>query len=91
MSPRVTRITRAVHTQPTDVRGRVDSLRAMEASIIFRPTDQDEANLSIIEATGLTREEAIRAALTSLAVDLVPVVRALRERSDQPTVAPVSA
>jgi hypothetical protein len=63
----------------------------MEASIIFRPTDQDEANLSIIEATGLTREEAIRAALTSLAVDLVPVVRALRERSDQPTLAPASA
>jgi hypothetical protein len=63
----------------------------MEAPIIFWPTSQDEANLSIIEATGLTRDEAIRAALMALAVDLVPVVRALRERSDQPTLAPAPA
>jgi hypothetical protein len=50
----------------------------MDAPITFRATTQDLANLAVIEATGLTRDEAIRAAIAALAFEAVPVVRALR-------------
>ena len=49
----------------------------MEAPIVFWATERDEANLAIIEATGLTREEAIRVAITSAAAQSTPVVWAL--------------
>ncbi len=49
----------------------------MDKSIVFRPTEHDEANLSILEAAGLSGEAAIRAAITSLAVECMPVAWAL--------------
>jgi hypothetical protein len=53
----------------------------MDAPITFEATARDLANLAIIEATGLTRDEAIRAALAAMAVESVPVVRALRQHA----------
>jgi hypothetical protein len=50
----------------------------MDAPITFRATTEDLANLAVIEATGRTRDEAIRAAIAAMAVESVPVVRALR-------------
>ncbi len=63
----------------------------MRAPITFWPTPRDEANLAIIEATGLTRDDAIRTALAAMALESVPVVRALRGRSAQPTLTSVPA
>jgi hypothetical protein len=50
----------------------------MEEPIVVWLTEQDEANLAVIEATGLSREEAIRTAITALAAECLPVVYALR-------------
>lgn len=44
---------------------------------MFWPTERDEANLAILEAAGLSVDDVIRAALTSLAADCTPVVWAL--------------
>ena len=49
----------------------------MEEPIVVWLTEQDEANLAIIEATGVSREEAIRAAITHMAAECTPVVWAL--------------
>ncbi|CAN5723199.1 hypothetical protein BH20ACT4_BH20ACT4_03120 [soil metagenome] len=49
----------------------------MDVRTTFWPTEQDEANLAIIESTGLSRDEAIRTAITSLAAECTPVVWAL--------------
>ena len=48
-----------------------------EEPIVVWLNEQDQINLEIIESTGLTREEAIRTALTSLAAECTPVVLAL--------------
>ena len=53
------------------------SVERMEEPIVVWLTEQDEANLAIIEATGLSREEAIRAAITHMAAECTPVVWAL--------------
>ena len=45
--------------------------------IVFWPTERDEANLAILETVGLSREAAIRAAITSLAAETSPVAWAL--------------
>ncbi len=50
----------------------------MEDPIIFWSTDEDRRNLAIIEATGLSREEAMRSAITRMAIECTPVVWALR-------------
>ena len=49
----------------------------VEEPITFWPTPRDEAHLAIIESTGLTREEAIRTAITLLAGEYTPVAWAL--------------
>ena len=49
----------------------------MKTPIVFWLTERDEANLAIIEATGLSRDEAIRAAITSAAAASTPVAWAL--------------
>ena len=51
--------------------------RTVERPIVFWPSDQDEANLAILQAAGLSSDIAIRAALTSLAAEYTPVVWAL--------------
>jgi hypothetical protein len=54
-----------------------DSVERMEEPIVVWLTEQDEANLAIIEATGVSREDAIRAAITHMAAECTPVVWAL--------------
>jgi hypothetical protein len=49
----------------------------MEEPIVVWLTEQDQVNLAIIEAVGLSRDEAIRTAITSLAAECTPVVLAL--------------
>jgi hypothetical protein len=49
----------------------------VEDPIIFWSTDEDRRNLAIIEATGLSREEAMRSAITRMAIECIPVVWAL--------------
>ncbi len=46
---------------------------SVDKPIVFRPTERNEANLAILEAAGLSGEAAIRAAITSLAVECTPV------------------
>jgi hypothetical protein len=53
------------------------SVEDMEEPIVVWLTEQDEANLAIIEATGVSREDAIRAAITHMAAECTPVVWAL--------------
>ena len=53
------------------------SVGGMEEPIVVWLTAQDEANLAIIEATGVSREDAIRAAITHMAAECTPVVWAL--------------
>lgn len=50
----------------------------MEDPIIFWSTDEDRRNLAIIEATGLSSEDAMRSAITRMAIECTPVVWALR-------------
>jgi hypothetical protein len=49
----------------------------VEDPIIFWSTEEDRRNLAIIEATGLSREEAMRSAITRMAIECTPVVWAL--------------
>ena len=49
----------------------------MDKPIVYRPTERDEANLAILEAAGLSGEAAIRAAITTLAIECTPVAWAL--------------
>ena len=49
----------------------------MEDPIIFWSTEEDRRNLAIIEATGLSREAAMRSAITRMAIECTPVVWAL--------------
>jgi hypothetical protein len=44
---------------------------------VFWPTERDEANLTVLEAAGLSVDAAIRAAITSLAAEYTPAVWAL--------------
>jgi hypothetical protein len=57
--------------------GHAGSLVVVEEPIVFWPSERDEMNFAIIESTGLSREEAIRTAITSLAAQCLPVVWAL--------------
>jgi hypothetical protein len=49
----------------------------VEDPVIVWLTEQDATNLAIIESIGLTREEAIRSAITRMAAECTPVVWAL--------------
>ena len=49
----------------------------MEEPVIVWLTERDLENLAIIEATGMSREQAFRTALTSLARDCTAVALAL--------------
>ena len=51
--------------------------RTVERPIVFWPSERDEANLAILKAAGLSGDDALRAALTSLAAEYTPVVWAL--------------
>ncbi len=53
------------------------TLRPVESPIVFWPSEQDQVNLGVIAAAGLTGEAAIRAAIASLAVECTPVALAL--------------
>ena len=59
----------------------------MEEPVIVWLTERDLENLAIIEATGMSREQAFRTAITSLARDCTAVALALprpRPRVTQP-------
>jgi len=51
--------------------------RGVENPIVFWPTEQDETNLEVLEAAGLSGEAAIRLAIASLAAECAPVAWAL--------------
>ena len=57
----------------------------MEDPVIVWLTERDLEHLAIIEATGMSREEAFRAALSSLAVDCTAV--ALAKPRPRPSIA----
>jgi len=57
----------------------------VEEPVIVWLTERDLENLAIIEATGMSREEAFRAALSSLAVDCTAV--ALAKPRPRPSIA----
>jgi hypothetical protein len=55
----------------------------VEEPVVVWLNEQDLEKLAIIEATGMSREDAFRAALTSLANDCTAVALAIGQRPRQ--------